>query len=196
MKSIFQYFAFEFIVLIITAVLTCVMRKKHFKIRQRVSLPLIGFISSGLFAAGWMSDPVWVIRGVIFALILLYASVQDVTSREADDFLWVMMLILAVSNIGKIPVWSMILGAVAVLLPQLAVVVFAREGAIGGADIKLSTAAAVVLGFAQGAWGYMLGLFIAVLSTLIYRKVRHKIQNDSIPLVPYLSVGLMIGYMI
>lgn len=31
----------------------------------------------------------WILKGVAFALILLYASVEDLTKREADDCLWV-----------------------------------------------------------------------------------------------------------
>lgn len=196
METILQYFAFLFITLVVTATLTQWMKSKHFKVCQRVTVPLMGLISTGLFLAGWENEPAWVIRGVAFALILLYASVQDITCRKADNYLWIMILTLAVTNIGRVPAWSMVLGVFVVLLPQVAMNTFGRKDGIGGADVKLSTASAVLLGFAPGAIGYMAGLFIAVIASLIYNKIRRKDNSEPIPLLPYLSVGLMLGYMI
>ena len=138
----------------------------------------------------------WTLKGMVMALILLYASVQDVNTHEADDFLWVMLVILSLVNFGDVSIGSMVFGAIAVFVPQMAIAMFAKKGGIGGADIKISTAAALSLGFYGGVIGYMIGLAFGV----IYQTIRNKVQNRSnqepFPLLPFLSTGLMIGYLI
>ena len=67
---------------------------------------------------------------------------------------------------------------------------------IGGADIKLSTAAALLLGFYKGVIGFMLGLLIAVVAQLIITHRKKEQRTQPFALLPYLSVGLWIGYLI
>ncbi len=190
-----QFAAILLLTLGATFLLGRVMKSKGFKVKQTANCLIMTLVTISLFLLG-LNDPVWVLRGIVFALILLYASVQDLTFREADDFLWVMILILAIGSIGTVPVWSMLLGAAVVFVPQMAIAMFSKKGGIGGADIKLSTAAALLLGFFLGAIGYVAGLAFAILFTLIYNKIKHRTNQKSFPLIPFLSVGLMIGYLI
>ena len=67
---------------------------------------------------------------------------------------------------------------------------------IGGADIKLSTAAALSLGFYGGVIGYMIGLVFAITVQLLTNKAKKRSNNEPFPLLPFLSTGLMIGYFI
>lgn len=67
---------------------------------------------------------------------------------------------------------------------------------IGGADIKLSTAAALLLGFYKGVIGFMLGLLIAVVAQLIMTHRKKEQRTQPFALLPYLSVGLWIGFLI
>ena len=67
---------------------------------------------------------------------------------------------------------------------------------IGGADIKLSTAAALLLGFYKGVIGFMLGLLIAVVAQLIMTHRQKEQRTQPFALLPYLSVGFIIGYLI
>ena len=190
-----QFAAILLLTLGATFLLGRVMKSKGFKVKQTANCLIMTLVTISLFLLG-LNDPVWVLRGIVFALILLYASVQDLTFREADDFLWVMILILAIGSIGTVPVWSMLLGAAVVFVPQMAIAVCSKKGGIGGADIKRSTAAALLLGFFPGAIGYVAGLAFAILFTLIYNKIKHRTNQKSFPLIPFLSVGLMIGYLI
>ena len=190
-----QFAAILLLTLGATFLLGRVMKSKGFKVKQTANCLIMTLVTISLFLLG-LNNPVWVLRGIVFALILLYASVQDLTFREADDFLWVMILILAIGSIGTVPVWSMLLGAAVVFVPQMAIAMFSKKGGIGGADIKLSTAAALLLGFFPGAIGYVVGLAFAILFTLIYNKIKHRTNQKSFPLIPFLSVGLMIGYLI
>lgn len=154
-------------------------------------IPVVGVT---LYLVGGFT--LWTLKGMVMALILLYASVQDVNIHEADDFLWVMLVILSLVNFGDVSIGSMVFGAIAVFVPQMAIAMFAKKGGIGGADIKISTAAALSLGFYGGVIGYMIGLAFGV----IYQTIRNKVQNRSnqepFPLLPFLSTGLMIGYLI
>lgn len=195
---IFYFLQFAAILLLTlggTYLLGRVMKSKGFKVKQTANCLIMTLVTISLFLLGF-KNPVWVLRGIVFALILLYASVQDLTFREADDFLWVMILILAIGSIGTVPVWSMLLGAAVVFIPQMAIAVCSKKGGIGGADIKLSTAAALLLGLFPGAIGYVVGLAFAILFTLIYNKIKHRTNQKSFPLIPFLSVGLMIGYLL
>ena len=62
--------------------------------------------------------------------------------------------------------------------------------------LKLSAAAAFLLGFSKGILAYMLGLFIAIVCELIRgavraRKTGEKCGVQPFPLIPYLSVGIL-----
>ena len=200
--GIMNQFIFEFlklsailvVVACITQIINVVMKKRGFRVNCLSNHLILLLFSTVLFLFGGLS--VWMVKGIIFAWILLFASVQDLSTREADDFLWVMLLILSLVNFNTGSIVSMLVGALVIFVPQMAIAMFGKIGGIGGADIKTSTAAALLLGFWSGIIGYLIGLLFAIVFTLIYNKVKH-IENDkSFALMPFLSVGLMIGYLI
>lgn len=200
--GIMNQFIFEFlklsailvVVACITQIINVVMKKRGFRVNCLSNHLILLLFSTILFLFGGLS--VWMVKGIIFAWILLFASVQDLSTREADDFLWVMLLILSLVNFNTGSIVSMLVGALVIFVPQMAIAMFGKIGGIGGADIKISTAAALLLGFWSGIIGYLIGLLFAIVFTLIYNKVK-RIENDkSFALMPFLSVGLMIGYLI
>lgn len=200
--GIMNQFIFEFlklsailvVVACITQIINVVMKKRGFRVNCLSNHLILLLFSTVLSLFGGLS--VWMVKGIIFAWILLFASVQDLSTREADDFLWVMLLILSLVNFNTGSIVSMLVGALVIFVPQMAIAMFGKIGGIGGADIKISTAAALLLGFWSGIIGYLIGLLFAIVFTLIYNKVKH-IENDkSFALMPFLSVGLMIGYLI
>ena len=170
------------------------IRKRKFKTNRAVQFLVMSVITAALYAVGGMS--MWTVKGIVFALILLYASVQDISTHEADEFLWVMLLILALVNIGEVGIVSVIFGGLVVFVPQMAIVMFAKKGGIGGADIKISTADALSLGFYGGVIGYMIGLVLAIVFQTIYNKIKKQSNQKPFPLLPFLSTGLVIGYFI
>jgi Flp pilus assembly protein protease CpaA len=99
-------------------------------------------------------------------------------------------------NLENVGVASMVFGAIVVFVPQMAIAMFSKKGGIGGADIKISTAAALCLGFYGAVIGYMVGLIFAVVFQTIYNKVKKQSNKEAFPLLPFLSTGLMIGYII
>ena len=178
----------------ITVVMNRCMKKRGFYVYDTWNCLVMAVVAFALFLTGGLS--IWTCKGMVMAHILLYASVQDLSTREADDFLWVMLLILSLVNVGGVSLWSGVFGAIAVFVPQMLVAVFSKKGGVGGADIKISSAAALSLGFYGGLTGYTLGLVFAVIFQTGYNKVKKKSNKDPFPLLPFLSAGLMTGYFI
>jgi leader peptidase (prepilin peptidase)/N-methyltransferase len=133
--------------------------------------------------------------GVLIAL-LLYASIKDIKSREVPDSVSGMMLILGLVGItaGDLP--SMLLGMVLVFLPQYLAAIINPEKALGGADIKLSSVAAFLLGAPRGLFALIVGLTLSVITVPIVRKVKKLPKNQPFPLVPFLAVGIIAAYLI
>jgi len=133
--------------------------------------------------------------GVLIAL-LLYASIKDIRSREVPDSVSGMMLILGLVGItvGDLP--SMLLGITLVFLPQYLAAIINPEKALGGADIKLSSSAAFLLGAPRGLFALIVGLTLSVITVPIVRKVKKLPKNQPFPLVPFLAVGIIAAYLI
>ena len=175
--------------LICTRFLCKNMKKRDFRFVPWLPYVLTGCGSATLFLLGGLSP--WTFCGIAFLFVLLYASVQDHSTHEADDILSVMMLI------SEATVLSQLLGAAIVGGAQMLIALCGKKRmGIGGADIKLSTAAALLLGFYKGAIGFMLGLLIAVVAQLIIAHRKKEQRTQSFALLPYLSVGLWIGFMV
>ena len=186
--------ALVFLTIIVGGLMNYYMDQRGFAYNSYLTYLLLPAIVGALYFVGGFS--MWTVKGIVLSLILLYASVQDVNEHQADEFLWVMLLILSLVNFGEVGVTSMVFGALGVFIPQMAIGMFAKKGGIGGADIKLSTAAALSLGFYGGVIGYMIGLVFAITVQLLTNKAKKRSNNEPFPLLPFLSTGLMIGYFI
>ena len=186
--------ALVFLTIIVGGLMNYYMVQRGFAFNPYFTYLLLPAIVVALYLVGGFS--MWTVKGIVLALILLYASLQDLSTHEADDFLWVMLVILSFVNFGDVGIGSMIFGAVAVFVPQMAIAMFTKKGGIGGADIKLSTAAALSLGFYGGVIGYCIGLIFAITVQLLSNKAKKRSKDEPFPLLPFLSTGLMIGYFI
>jgi hypothetical protein len=189
-----HFAALVFLTVIIGGLMNYFMNKNGFAYNPYLTYLLFPAVVVALYLVGGFS--MWTVKGIVFFLILLYASVQDLSEHQADDFLWVMLLILSLVNIEKVGITSMIFGALAVFLPQFIVVMFFKTKGQGGADFKFSTSAALCLGFYGGVIGYMIGLIFAIVFQTIYNKIKKQSNNEAFPLLPFISTGLMIGYFI
>jgi hypothetical protein len=186
--------ALVFLTIIMGGLMNHYMAQRGFAFNPHLTYLLLFSIVVVLCLVGGFS--MWAVKGIVLALILLRASVQDLSEHQADEYLWVMLLILALVNIGEVGVTSMVFGAIGVFIPQMVIAMLSKKGGIGGADIKLSTAAALSLGFYGGVIGYMIGLVFAIVFQTIYNKVKKQSNKEAFPLMPFLSTGLMIGYFI
>ena len=136
------------------------------------------------------------VKGLILCAILLWASLSDLEKHEVPDFISAMILILAFVGFDIANLPSMLLGAAVVFLPQMAVSILRPKRAIGGADIKISTALAFFLGAEKGIFALLAGMLCGVIVMLIVRKVRKETNREPFALVPFLSFGAMLAYMI
>ena len=138
----------------------------------------------------------WIIKTTILLALLLYASVMDIKTREVSDSVSGMLLILSFvdTDIERLP--SMLLGMALVFLPQFISALINPSKALGGADIKISSSAAFLLGTQKGLFTLIVGLTLAVIAMPIIRKIRKLPKDQPFPLIPFLSIGILVGYFI
>ena len=138
----------------------------------------------------------WIIKTIILLTLLLYASVMDIKTREVPNPVSGMLLILGLvdKDIDQLP--SMIIGALLVFLPQFVSALINPSKALGGADIKISSSAAFLLGAQRGLFALIVGLTLAVIVMPIIRRSRKLPKDQPFPLIPFLSIGIVAGYFI
>lgn len=138
----------------------------------------------------------WIIKTIILLTLLLYASVMDIKTREVPNPVSGMLLILGLvdKDIDQLP--SMIIGALLVFLPQFVSALINPSKALGGADIKITSSAAFLLGAQRGLFALIVGLTLAVIVMPIIRKIRNLPKDQPFPLIPFLSIGIVAGYFI
>ena len=180
--------------MLIGATLVKVIRAKGEAANMPLTLTIAAIVSLLLFARFGLS--VTAIQGVFLMFVLLYASISDIHYHIVDDYIWVIVFALALLNVEKIGMTSMVVGALCVFVPQMAMALLPPHKTLGGADIKLSTALAFLLGGWKGICAYLLGLIIAVVFMCIYNKVTKQTEKKPFALVPFLSVGAMIMFLI
>lgn len=183
---------FAGIAVLIGWMLTKNMQSKHFKTDMTWNLLLSGLFSLGLFLRFGMT--IWTVQGIVLFFILLYASCSDLTTHTMDDCLWVMVGILGLLSVWNIGFPSMLTGALMVFVPQVLIALLPPQKALGGADIKMSTALAFLLGWQKGLLALILGLLIAVIMMSIVRRTQKKKQPFA--LIPFLSVAALAVFVI
>ena len=127
---------------------------------------------------------------------MLYASVMDIKTREVPDSVSVMLLILGLVDVSIKEIPQMLLGLVLVFMPQLISALINPSKALGGADIKISSSAAFLLGAQRGLFALIVGLTLAVIAMPIIRKIRKLPKDQPFPLIPFISIGIVAGYFI
>lgn len=137
-----------------------------------------------------------VLKFLILLGILLYASIKDLREHEVPDTVWKLIAVLGLVNIELHDLPSMILGAALVFLPQIISAVINSKKAMGGADIKISTACAFLLGAERGLAAFIIGLTLFVIVVPILRKVQHEENGEPFLMLPFLSVGTIAACLI
>lgn len=163
--------------------------------KKKTTLAFVGIpIAVAALLLCFFGCTVSAVRGILFCLILIFSSYSDIKTREADNYLPVMIVLTAFigRNVSDIP--GMMLSALLITLPMLLIVIVCKGNAIGGADVKLSAACAFMLGIWKGFAGLIMGLTLGIIVNLIIQMQKNK--TEGFPLIPYLAAGFMAAYMI
>ena len=133
-----------------------------------------------------------VIKGLLFAALLIYAVYTDIKKREIDNWVCVCILIISlIANAGSFT--GLVLTALPFFIPALI-----KGGSIGGGDVKLMGSCGAVLGVGGGVLQIIIGLTIASvygLSVLITKGCK-AYKKTAIPLAPFLCVGGVLSFII
>jgi len=130
------------------------------------------------------------VRGILFCLILLYASYEDIKRRECGDFVHVMILVAALITVPLSSIPHMFFSAI-VCGGIMLLTMLLTKCSIGGADVKLATVCTFFLESVRGFSGLLIGMLLAVFFNA-FKKEKQK----AFPLIPYLSVGFAAAYFI
>ena len=177
-----------------------VMNGKRFVCHQPLTLVVSGAMSLALYFRFGLT--VTAVQGMFLWFTLLYGSMSDLTDHTMPDSVWVTVLALAISSIMKHGIATMLAGAVCVMLPQLALAVIPPHRTLGGADIKLSGALAVLLGFTGGLTAFLAGLLMAVMTVTVRDFLQTRLHKrmdcpkKPFALIPFLAIGGMAMFLI
>ena len=181
--------------LLVGWVLNRMMTAKGYKTNLTVNLILSALIPIALFLRYGAS--LELVQGIFLMFVLMYATWSDLTSHTVDDYVPIIIFALGVASMATIGLSSMLFGAFAVFVPQIVMALIPKCKPLGGADLKITTALAFLLGWERGIIGFVAGLLIAVVYMAIYNKVK---KNDTkeekaFALVPFLSIAAMALFM-
>lgn len=136
----------------------------------------------------------WVVKGILFASLLLWASISDIRKREIPDMLPACILFIGLIQVSLLPA---LLGLFVTALPFFAAAILSH-GRIGGGDIKLMAACGFVLGVSGGFLQTIIGLSMALIGWLFQSATScfKNSRNTAMPLAPFLAVGGIIAFWI
>jgi len=135
------------------------------------------------------------IKALILFILLLLASIRDIQTHEVSNIYSIMIGVTALIGISLGQVPGMFLSAIIITIPMFGFALF-KPGGIGGADIKLTASCAFFLGLQKGLMFIILGLLLAVICNLVFNKLLKNRYKEPFALVPYLSVGCMVAYLL
>ena len=131
------------------------------------------------------------LKFLILLGILLYASIKDLQEHEVSNAVWKLIAMLGLVNRSLYDLPSMLIGAAFVFLPQIISAIVRPKKRMGGADLKISTSYAFLLGAERGLTAYIIGLTLFVMIVPIIRKVQHKDKDTPFPMIPFLTGGVI-----
>lgn len=137
-------------------------------------------------------NSVMIIKGLLFAEILVFTGYVDIKTKTIPDI--VHILIITVSLINS-HLYQSIVGLILVPLPFL-IPALLKGNSIGGGDLKLMAVIGLLLGVKNGLIAGVIGLTLAVAVNGVYYKLKEKDRNISFPLAPYLGIGSFIAYLL
>lgn len=134
------------------------------------------------------------LKATLILGVFLFASVCDIKERKVEDYVPIMLMLIGLINVSPAVLFSRAM-AFAISFVLMFIIAIISNNKIGGADVKFIPACFFILGATKGVFGLITGLFFAVIGTLIRNKIK-KSNDKTLPLIPYLSAGFLVGYLI
>ena len=182
---------------IFTFAVWIMLRKSKEELNSPKTVPaLLASAGVGLILLLLYGVSLTAVKGMILCMILLWASLSDIAKHEAPDFITAFILVLAYVGFEPANLPSMLIGASMIFVPQIAISILRPKRAIGGADIKISTALAFLLGVEKGIFALLIGMTTGVIVMLIVRKIRRETTKEPFALIPFLSLGAMLSFIL
>lgn len=133
-----------------------------------------------------------VVQLAAITVLLAFASVKDIKTREIPDWVSGAVALTAFLNFDVRSLWGLIIAAI-----FFGTALF--TGKIGGGDVKLVAALSVVCGL----WGSLALLFFAQTSMLIFyagnyffRRLSGKTASKYLPFAPFIFMGYLASKLI
>ena len=164
MLLIFRMILVTTLALVVGIFLNKAMEKKGFVTNKTLTLILSAVMALGLSLRYGLS--VYTFQGMFLYYLLLYASMSDLTDRRVANHVSISILALSLISVPTVGFTSMIVGGFVSVASQIGVTALSGGG-YGGADWKISSACAFLLGWQRGLAGLVLGLLLGVVFTLI-----------------------------
>ena len=193
MLLIFKMILVTTLALVVGIFLNKAMEKKGFVTNKTLTLILSAVMALGLSLRYGLS--VYTFQGMFLYYLLLYASMSDLTDRRVANHVSISILALSLISVPTVGFTSMIVGGLVSVAIQIGVTALSGGG-YGGADWKISSACAFLLGWQRGLAGLVLGLLLGVVFTLIYNKLKKRDNHEGFALVPFISIGMMAVFFI
>ena len=130
-----------------------------------------------------------VIKGLLFAALLVHAAYTDIKWRQIDNRVWIGIIIVSIIEAD-----GSLSGAILTALPFFMPAVI-KQGSIGGGDVKLMFACGSVLGVWGGLAQTIIGLSAAAVFSISIIGWK-ACKETTIPLAPFLCAGGIVSYII
>lgn len=171
-----------------------VMERNKFAVNRKLIIILMAVFSIALVLRYGMGIQTY--QGLFLLIALIFASGSDIKFHAVDNFIWVVIIALSLVSIPTVGLASMLTGALLVFIPQIALAILPPHKTMGGADIKISTAIAFLLGGWRGVCASLIALLVAVIVMSIRNKIKGKEQNAVFPYVPFIGIGAMVMFLV
>jgi len=159
---------------------------------NKYSYTVISSIIAMLALTKTFNNSVMIIKGLLFAEILIFTGYVDIKTKTIPDIVHILIIVVSLINIQ---LYQSIVGLIIVPMPFL-IPSLLKCNSIGGGDIKLMTVIGLLLGVKNGLIAGVIGLTFAVAVNGVYYKLKEKDRNISFPLAPYLGIGSFIAYLL
>lgn len=190
---LFPYLSVFMVGIFIGFILTLIIRNRTDGKLNPFIIMISGFVA--LFLSFRYGFGMELVQGNLLCLLLLFASAEDIYTKEVPDYIPIMIAITAMISVNLADIPMMLLSVIIITIPQLAVAIL-KPGSYGGGDIKLMASCAFLLQIERSLLAICTGLSLAVVCTWLFHKGQKKRIKEPFALAPYLAIGCMMAFFI